>query len=209
MTQEKIVMYDSPEAATYKTGIEGWVSRDGFFWGKDEHMARYSGSTHKKCKECGTVYSKQSYCDFCQAKKETEKYYAMPMIEWDETSPVCEWHNDKYFWDKEEVLEYMYEMMEDAKSLGCEAEVQLVLCEPHYLHLLSGEEWSDDIAEDNEGELPDEVEAAIDVLNAVIKSQGPTCWYPGKQRINMEPLWAELKAESVELSCILETSTTS
>ena len=27
------------------------------------------------------------------------------------------------------------------------------------------------------------------------KAQGPSCWYPGKQRINMEPLWAELKAD--------------
>ena len=193
VTEETVVMYDSPEAATYVTGISGWKSRDGFFWGKDEHMARYSGSTHKKCDECGRVYSKHSYCDFCHAKKETEKYYAMPMIEWDETTPVCEWNDDKYFWDKESVLDYLYDMYEDAQKQGCEPEVQLIICEPQHLHLLDAENWSDDLAED--GELPDAVLEAIDVFNEILKNQKPSCWYPGKQRINMEPLWEELKAD--------------
>ena len=62
-----------------------------------------------------------------------------------------------------------------------------------YLHLIDCETWSDDLAD--EGELSDEVGAAVDALNAVLKAQGPSCWYPGKQRINMEPLWAELKAD--------------
>ena len=193
MTEEKIVMYDSDEAATFVTGIKGWRSRDGFFWGKDEHMARYSGSTHKRCDECGKVYSKHSWCDFCHHKKETERYYALPMIEWDETTPICEWHSDRYFWDKESLLEWMYDMLEDAKEHNCEPEVQLVLCEPHYLHLLDGSEWSDDLPED--GDLSDEVGAAIDALNVILKAEGPSCWYPGKQRIDVDALWAELKAD--------------
>lgn len=52
--EEKIIMYDTPAAAMYRTGIEGWVSSDGHFFGKGEraeHLARYSGSTHHKC-EC-------------------------------------------------------------------------------------------------------------------------------------------------------------
>ena len=193
MTEETVVMYDSPESATYVTGISGWKSRDGFFWGKDEHMARWSGSTHKRCDECGRVYPKNSYCDFCHAKKETEKYYAMPMIEWDETTPVCEWHDDKYFWDKESVLDYLYDTYEDAQKQGYEPEVQLVICEPQYLHTLDAEDWSDDLAED--GELPDAVLEAIDVFNEILKNQKASCWYPGKQRINIESLWAELKAD--------------
>jgi len=68
-----------------------------------------------------------------------------------------------------------------------------VICEPRYLHQLDGSEWEDDLAD--EGELSDEVGEALDALNAVLKAQGPSCWYPGKQRINMEPLWAELKAD--------------
>jgi hypothetical protein len=73
--------------------------------------------------------------------------------------------------------------------------MHILICEPHYLHQLDGSEWSDDLSDDDEGELSDEVGAAIDALNAVLKAQGPSCWYPGKQRIDMEPLWAELKAD--------------
>jgi hypothetical protein len=71
--------------------------------------------------------------------------------------------------------------------------MHVVICEPHYLHQLDGSEWEDDLAD--EGELSDEVGEALDALNAVLKAQGPSCWYPGKQRIDMEPLWAELKAD--------------
>ena len=60
---EKIVMYDSPEAATYRTDIKGWVSRDGHFYGDNgpsaEHGARWSGCTHMNCK-CGTSMRKES-----------------------------------------------------------------------------------------------------------------------------------------------------
>jgi len=45
---EKIVPYDSAEAASIQT-VTGWVSRSGRFWGNDEHMARYDGCTHRKC----------------------------------------------------------------------------------------------------------------------------------------------------------------
>ena len=52
-----------------------------------------------------------------------------------------------------------------------------------------------DVLVADDGELSDDVGKAIDAFNAVLKAQGPSCWYPGKQRINMEPLWAELKAD--------------
>ena len=49
MADKSVIMYDSPEAASIKT-ITGWVSSAGRFWGDNEHMARYDGSTHMKCK---------------------------------------------------------------------------------------------------------------------------------------------------------------
>jgi hypothetical protein len=193
MIEEKIVLYDSDEAATYKTGIVGWVASTGQYWAKDEHMARWSGCTHMKC-ECGKIFPKgRLHCDSCQAKLDTEKYYALPLIDWDETTPVCEWHDDRYFWDKESVLEYMYDLLEDAKKHNCEPEFQLVICEPQYLHRLDSDNWVDDLAED--GELPDAVMEAIDVFNEILKNQGPSCWYAGKHRIDVDALWKELKED--------------
>ena len=193
---EKIVMYDSPEAAA-RVDMPGWKSRLGHFYPGDtkssEHGARWSGCTHQKC-ACGKVMRQgETRCDSCQAKIDCEKYYALEMVEWDETTPVCDYKSDNYFWDREEALEHLFDVLEDAQKNGYEPEARLVLCEPRYLHPLDGSEWEDDLAD--EGELSDEVGEAIDALNAVLKAQGPSCWYPGKQRIDMDALWKELKED--------------
>lgn len=40
MSDKSVIMFDSPEAATYRTDIKGWVSRDGRYYGEDERGAR-------------------------------------------------------------------------------------------------------------------------------------------------------------------------
>ena len=50
---KEIILDTSDKAATYCTGLTGWVSRDGYYFGdnKDsENMAKYKGSTHRSCK---------------------------------------------------------------------------------------------------------------------------------------------------------------
>jgi len=48
----KIIMFDSNEAANFQTGLSGWVSRQGHYWGNDERAARYDGCTHTHCEDC-------------------------------------------------------------------------------------------------------------------------------------------------------------
>ena len=144
--------------------------------------------------ECGRVHDKgRTICRACEAKIDCDKYYALPIADWGGDTPTCDDDRDKYFWDKAQLLDEMYWQLEEATKRGEEPEMHVVICEPHYLHPIDCETWSDDLAD--EGELSDEVGAAVDALNAVLKAQGPSCWYPGKQRIDMEPLWAELKAD--------------
>ena len=193
---EKVVMYDSPEAAT-RVDMPGWKSRLGHFYPGDnkssEHGARWSGCTHQKC-ACGKVMRQgETRCDSCQAKIDCDKYYALPIADWDGDTPTCDDDRDKYFWDKDQLMDEMYWQLEEATKRGEEPEMHVVICEPHYLHQLDGSEWEDDLAD--EGELSDEVGEALDALNAVLKAQGPSCWYPGKQRIDVDALWAELKAD--------------
>lgn len=189
--EQKIIMYDSPEAATYKTGLEGWVTTSGQFsgqyWGKDEHMARWSGCTHTVC-QCGNVHPKVStLCDSCRAKKDAERFDAMPVVEWDEVTPVVVFNDDRYFFDLESVLDYM-------ADLEPNSDLRLCLCGPIRLHYVSEDNWCDDLPED--GELPDAVQAKLDELNAAIKEAGPVSWTEGSQRINMAPLWAQMKEET-------------
>ena len=90
-------------------------------------------------------------------------------------------------------MDDMFWALEDAKKRGEEPVMHIVICEPSYLHLLDGSEWDDDLPED--GDLSSEVGGAIDALNAVLKAEGPSCWYPGKKRIDVDALWTELKAD--------------
>ena len=186
MSDSKIVMYDSGEAATHRTNLSGWVSSDGRYWGKDEHMARWSGCTHIKC-GCGNVVEKgRIRCDSCQAKIDMEKFYALPMVEWDGTTPVCTFDDDHFFFSDSELLDWMADQEQ-------EAELRIVLCEPGRLSYVSEDHWCDDLPDD--GELPDEVAAKLAELNEAIKNAPTVCWWPGKQRIDLEPLWEQLKAD--------------
>lgn len=68
--QPEMILASSPEAASIQT-VTGWVARDGRFWGDDERMARYCGSTHSICEKNpahGPVENR-SYCEACYAER--------------------------------------------------------------------------------------------------------------------------------------------
>ena len=52
MSGNEMILNTSDEAAHFVTGLSGWVSRHGHFYGNDERLARYDGCTHTVC-ECG------------------------------------------------------------------------------------------------------------------------------------------------------------
>lgn len=191
MSEEKVVMYDSPEAAT-RVDMPGWKSRLGHFYPGDnpssEHGARWSGCTHMTC-ECGKVFEKgHTICSSCEAKRRTDKYYALPLVDWDGVTPLCVWDDDRYFFDEDSVLDYMADLKADDPE--ADHEVQLVLCTPHKLHLLDADTWCDDLAED--GELPDDVLEKLDALNEALKNAPTVCWSDGRQRIDVDALWKQL-----------------
>lgn len=192
--EKPIIMYDSPEAATYRTNLKGWVASDGRYYAENEHSARWAGSTHQKC-ECGNTFGKgRTICDSCHSKNRTEKYYALPMVEWDGTTPVCTFDDDRFFFDEDSLLDYMADMKHEEPDV--EHEVQLVLCEPGKLRLIDHDDWCDDLPED--GELPDEVAQKVTELNEAIKRAPVVSWWAGTTRINVDSLWEQLKKEVSE-----------
>lgn len=200
---EKVVMYDSPEAAT-RVEMPGWKSRDGIFYPGDnpssERGARWSGCTHMTC-ECGNVYGKgRVRCDSCQSKMDTEKYLALPVEEWDGEEPVCTYKDDRFFFDEESLLDWMSDLEFDAHEMGGgRPTVQLVKCESRGLSMIEEDHWCDELPED--GELPDDIAMALDALNKVIKESTYKVWWPGKIRINVDALWKELDdREALEIT---------
>jgi hypothetical protein len=173
---KEIILEDSPEAATYQTGIEGWVSRDGRFWGKDERMARYDGSTHRKCEKCGGVFEKNAYCRPCWEKRQDEKYAALERVEWDGESPVCSFANDQYFFNGiEEVQDYCDEH-------GCNIEdLQLCHCEPMVMPSIDVDSFFENhIPDTYDADVRDLIDQdvldLIDDLNDQLEKHEPISW---------------------------------
>lgn len=176
---DKIVMYDSSEAAQFRTGLSGWVSRQGFFWGDSEHAARYQGCTHQACKECGFP-SKKGWllCDSCREKKDIERYEKLEKAEWDETGMVYSEMADKYFSDWDEINDYCDEH-------GCAlVGLRLVICDPVYLRQIETDCWSGDMPDGwEDDDLPSDVLSALNELNFAIESAGHVSWMPGKRAV--------------------------
>lgn len=174
MTREMVVMMDSPEAATEQT-VTGWVSRDGFFFGKDERTARYAGATHRACEECGKAIEKNwIVCPLCREKKMSEKFTKLDRRKWDGVTPLAIWDTDTYFFSLEDVEQYCEENEVEMLNL-C-----LVFCDPiKPREVDAGDLFHDELPED--GEVQDsDIIAAVDALNKAIRKAQPFSWYPGK-----------------------------
>lgn len=188
MSDKKIILEDSADAAVFETReVEGWWSTDPqtgriLFWENDERMARWHGCTHKKC-ECGNIYRKNSYCEQCQARRELEKYSKYEVVEWDEDTPLFVHEYEHYVFDADDLFCFCSE-----NELN-PADLTLLLCDPVYPHMVFPDYWEECLPED--GELPDEIQTALDAFNEVIKNSKPTCWYPGKKRVVLPENWIE------------------
>ena len=183
MTEKPVILYDSPEAASIKT-VTGWVARTGEFWGDNEHMARYCGSTHRRCETegCQSIVARNSFtiCDDCRRKKDLAKFEAKPKVAWDGVGMLFADACDEYFSGLEEAQDFA-----EDRGLAL-ADLRLVICEPNHLRPVYEDHWCDDMAED--GELPDEVAKALDALNEAIKDAGPVSWTPGKFALDLSTI---------------------
>lgn len=175
-TTKKIIMADSPEAASIQT-VTGWVSSTGHFWGNDERMARYDGSTHKICEQnpAHGVIEQRSWCEACRTEKMTAKWDAMPRREYD-GSPVCVLQGDTYFFDADEIAGWLLD--NDIKP----EDARLVFCKPRYPAIIDpNEHYEDDLPED--GEVSATLAAAFDALNKVIEAESPLSWWEGDEAV--------------------------
>ena len=183
-SDKKPVLYESDEAASLQT-VTGWVSRTGHFWGQDEHMARYDGSTHRTCSQnpAHGVVETRGWCRMCRDERMDAKFAAMPRRAYD-GEPVAVFDGDTYFFDAESIADWLVDNdiePEDAR---------LVFCKPNMASEIDpNEHFSDDLPED--GEVSDRLMAAFDALNAVIREEPPLSWYPGEEAVILPPDFLE------------------
>jgi len=126
---DKIIFPESNEAAKYVTNISGWVSREGYFYGKNEQTARWDGATRLHCEKCGAPTSKSwLLCKECREQRARERYNKFPLVRWSEHKDVPTYSpiTDRYYWC-EDAVRY-----EDPEEIFDPLTLQLVLCKPIY-----------------------------------------------------------------------------
>jgi len=173
--EKQMVIFNSDEAAQYRTNLEGWVSRHGRYWGNDERAARYDGCTHRPCEDCGEPTEKGwLVCNVCREKRDKVRYEALSEKIWNEEGLIYSDAVQKYFSSWDEVKEYCDEEEIEVGAL------RLLICDEQYLPLLADDYGCDELADD--GELPDAAIEAIEKFNEAIRNVGAVSWYPGKFR---------------------------
>lgn len=181
MSYEKIIPFDSPEAATYRTALKGWVSSHGHFFGDrpdSERMSRYDGCTHVKCRDCDNLARKGwLVCGECLAKMRSAEYNALPFKPYD-GSPSFLWDNGIYFSNEDDILFYIDDMDEEDRP----EELHLVFCDENKYRTVPTDYWSDNEPEDSDGELPEEMQNALNKLNEIIIRMPAQSYRPGKVR---------------------------
>lgn len=176
---KQIILPESPEAASVQT-VTGWVSRTGRYWGNDERMARYDGSTHRICK-CGEIVPQQSYCKTCYEKQENDRFLAMEKKPWDGVAMLYSLLNDEYYSTPDDTIDYA-----DENNLNLE-DLQLIICEPNYAQEIDSSYWSDQLPEGVENDVLND---AIEALNKAIKDE-ILSWAPGKFALDLTDLHTE------------------
>jgi hypothetical protein len=190
--QKPIIMFDAPEAASRQT-VTGWVSADGRFFGEDENLARYCGATHRRCEKNPDhpIYEVRSYCAQCHQESRQAKFTAMPTKEW-AGEPLVIFDGDQYFFDADSLRDYIIDSDIDL------ADLQLCICEPNMPREIDPSDvFCDDLPED--GEIRDEqLVAAFDLLNEMIRQSEPLSWSQGKFAAALPQSFIdELEAEQV------------
>ena len=179
---DKMIMYDSKDAATYKTGISGWVDRSGFFHGENEDQARWSGCTHRKC-ECGQIHRKSfTCCKSCREKHAEIKFNNLISRVWDNESVIYSNNSDIYF------SHGIDEVIEHCRGLNINpGDLQLLHCEPVPLPSFDiSDIYCDVLSEDqDEDDIPDAVLKAAEYLKDAINASAPISFTPGFIRVDL------------------------
>lgn len=190
-TEEKIVLATDPEAARFVTGISGWVDRGGRFWGDDERMARWCGSTHTQC-ECGNIYRRDSWCMPCHERKSIMRYTDMPRKRWDGTGMLYSDAADEWFSEWEEVMEY-------CENHECTIEsLRLIICEPVYAREIQDDYWEEELPEDmGLSDCDEELARLVDQVNEYIRRKEVVLsWQPGEYAVELK----EVETDKCETS---------
>ncbi len=186
---DDVILPGDPRAARYVTDVKGWVGRDGRFYGDDERAARYAGSTHRACEDCGSPTTPKYFlqCAACRNRRAVERHAARETRPWDGSSIIFSDALDQYFSSWDDIEEYLAN--EDAVPLE---DLRLLHCEPIYASEIEPSSYYHDSLPEDEDDAPKWLEDAFAVLNETIREHrkrgDALSWTPGKIAVDVASL---------------------
>lgn len=195
MYQQQKIMYGEKAAQVtvttpYGTSHQQWFcTKCRRIWGhNDQHMASRCCCTHKIC-ECGNEYEKHyTHCDTCRSRKESERWYAKPEVQWDGEWPIGEYGSDKYFFTDSDLLDYIDENIEDVESIDDVVNsLRLTSCHQNKPREFEINEWvNDDLGEDSDG--VSDADSIDERINAIIGEIGILSYSMNSERLNVRQI---------------------
>ena len=141
-------------------------------------------------------------CSECLERTCRESWYNKTAVERDGQFPVGLWSDDKFFWNADDLFEYLYERHEESNAepfLGSDQEllatideVWLTRCrpsEPRHIDLM--DHLNDDLPDDCD-ELPTGGAEVEEAVNKWIESVSPLSWHMTGQRLCPDSLRRQL-----------------
>lgn len=139
-------------------------------------------ATHDDCALCGKEfekeYSSSRHCRDCEFKVRHAKFSALPFKEWDGIAPVCLPDSDRYFFDSDEIDEYIADQKEFDNEYP--DSIDLLLCDSVPLRTLDFDYWADEMHEDWEPSKA--LIEAVKAVNSIIEAEPTQTWLPSKTR---------------------------
>ena len=163
-----------------------------------EHMARYSGSDNMPCSTCGRRMSTHGWCESCHQKGLLARWEKMQSeaVDWDGKAPLCVYGSDEYFFDADDLGEWLFERVEDGAKLE---DIWLVLCDPdNGCEFIMSEFLQDHLPDEDHGGGDLDEDGINKTVNDWIRSHAPFSWWEGKTPIKLESikaLWDECIAD--------------
>lgn len=190
--REPEVILPTDDRAARRVKVEGWVSRHGIFFGDDERRARYDGSTHSICEDCGATCDKgRTACPPCIAVRERDRWSARERIPYS-GDPI--WIGDDYLHDADAVADWLDEYVANGGDPWAVMPMEVV---PVYAAELDVDPWIDDLPTEDH-EPPDWLIEAVEAANAIIRAHRgtPLSWTEGDRAVDPATLpWPEVGDE--------------
>ena len=172
MKKETIVL-DTDEGIIKWGNMNGWIGKNGRFYGNNKDQAIYDNSTHKKCEEGHTYKRMYINCPECTRLSIPEQYKKLEHKAWDGKTPLALYNDDVYFFDEDAIIDYMYDndLTKD--------EIMLVYCKPCHLDPVDESYWEEAFPEDwGLEDVSKEVSDKLKELNEAISKSRPASWWP-------------------------------